>query len=192
MVTKHIYLSDLHEREWQKIKYLLPKAWDVGRPRSHRVREILNAIFYVLRSGCSWRMRPSDYAPWQTACGYFRRWSGGGTLLSASTGGCARPCARHRAPPGAPRRRCSTARACARPTRPACAATMPARRSKDANATCGQAGGMGQSPAAFRQAAPGHRAPQRQGRRFPTSAQAMDGRAHLWLAGQIPPPPPRL
>ena len=69
MVTKHIYLSDLHDREWQKIKYLLPKARDIGRPRSHRVREILNAIFYVLRSGCSWRMRPSDYAPWQTAGG---------------------------------------------------------------------------------------------------------------------------
>ena len=55
---------------------------------------------------------------------------------STSTGVCALPCARHRVTPGAPRRRCSTARASARPTRPACAATMPARRSKDANATC--------------------------------------------------------
>ena len=80
MVTKLIYPSDLSDNEWQKVKHLLPKAQGTGRPRSHSLREILNAIFYVLRSGCSWRMLPRDDAPWQTAYGYFRRWSGEGLI----------------------------------------------------------------------------------------------------------------
>ena len=63
MVTKLIHPSDLAGTEWQKIKCLAPKARDFGRPRSHSLREILNAIFYVLRSGCIRRLLPHDYAP---------------------------------------------------------------------------------------------------------------------------------
>lgn len=55
---------------------LVPKAQAGGRPRVHQDREILNAIFYVLRSGCAWRLLPHDDfgMPWQTAYHYFRLW----------------------------------------------------------------------------------------------------------------------
>ena len=45
-----------------------------GRSRSVNVREVANAIFYVLRSGCAWRMLPHDFPPWQTVYGYFSAW----------------------------------------------------------------------------------------------------------------------
>jgi putative transposase len=80
MDHKPIYPSDLTASEWQEIKHMLPKESELGRPREHGLREILNGIFYLLRSGCSWRMLPHDYAPWQTIYGYFRRWSGGGLI----------------------------------------------------------------------------------------------------------------
>ena len=49
-----------------------------GRPRVHPPREILNAIFYVLRSGCAWRLLPHDFPPWKTVHHYFRVWRIGG------------------------------------------------------------------------------------------------------------------
>ena len=82
MDNKPIYPSDLSDAEWQRIKHMRPKAKDTGRPREHGLREILNAIFYVLRSGGSWRMLPRDYAPWQTVYGYFRRWTREGLIES--------------------------------------------------------------------------------------------------------------
>jgi putative transposase len=45
-----------------------------GRLRAHETRELLNAIFYVLRGGCAWRLLPHDFLPWQTAYHYFRAW----------------------------------------------------------------------------------------------------------------------
>ena len=68
------YPSDLSNAEWRVIEPLIPPAKPGGRPRKHTMREILNGIFYVLRSGCAWRMLPHDFPPWQTVYHYMRQW----------------------------------------------------------------------------------------------------------------------
>lgn len=68
------YPSDLGDSEWRTICPLLPKAKSGGRPRTTDLRAIVNAIFYVLRSGCSWRMLPRDFPPYQTVYMYFKQW----------------------------------------------------------------------------------------------------------------------
>jgi putative transposase len=74
------YPTDLSDVEWQIIEPLLPKPKTRrGRPRKHTYRETLNAIFYVLRSGCAWRMLPHDFPAWQTVYHYFRQWRQDGT-----------------------------------------------------------------------------------------------------------------
>ena len=73
------YPSDLTDAQWQELAPLLPPAKPGGRPRTVDMREVINAILYVLRSGCTWRMVPHDLPPWSTAWGYFRRWRKNGT-----------------------------------------------------------------------------------------------------------------
>ena len=73
------YPSDLTDAQWQELAPLLPAAKPGGRPRAVDMREVINAILYVLRSGCTWRMVPHDLPPWSTAWGYFRRWRKNGT-----------------------------------------------------------------------------------------------------------------
>lgn len=75
------YPSDLSDTEWQILVLVLPSSSQPkrGRPRTRDLREILNAIFYVLRSGCAWRMMPRDLPPFQTAYYYFRKWRQDGT-----------------------------------------------------------------------------------------------------------------
>ena len=73
------YPSDLNDAEWQIIKPLIPPAKPGGRPRNTDMREVLNGVFYELRSGCAWRMLPHDLPPWQTVYHYFRQWKGDGT-----------------------------------------------------------------------------------------------------------------
>jgi len=73
------YPSDLSDAEWQILQALLPAQSGAGRPRTRDLREILNAIFYVLRSGCAWRMLPRDFPPFQTVYYYFRKWRRDGT-----------------------------------------------------------------------------------------------------------------
>ena len=68
------YPSDLTNAEWERIAPLIPPAKPGGRPRTADMREILNAIFYVLRSGCAWRMIPHDLPKWYWAYWYFRTW----------------------------------------------------------------------------------------------------------------------
>lgn len=68
------YPSDLSESEWQYIRPLIPPAKWGGRPRSVDIREILNGILYVIRSGCAWRKLPHDFPPWSTVYDYFRKW----------------------------------------------------------------------------------------------------------------------
>ena len=68
------YQSDLSDTEWARIEPHLPVPKSVGRPRIHPPREIFNAIFYVLRSGCAWRLLPHDFPPWKTVHHYFRIW----------------------------------------------------------------------------------------------------------------------
>lgn len=78
------YPSDLCDAEWDIVQPLIPPARSNsergGRPVVHDKREILDAIFYLLRTGCSWRQLPVDFAPWQTVYGYFAAWSADGTI----------------------------------------------------------------------------------------------------------------
>jgi len=68
------YNSDLTDAEWQFIHYCFPKPSKTGRPREHAYRELLNAMFYVVRTGCQWRNLPKDFALWRTVYHYFRLW----------------------------------------------------------------------------------------------------------------------
>lgn len=68
------YPSDLTDAQWLIVEPLVPPAKQGGRSRSVCMREVLNAIFYLLRSGCAWRMLPHDLPPWPTVYGYFRDW----------------------------------------------------------------------------------------------------------------------
>jgi putative transposase len=68
------YPSDLSDTEWQTIRRLLPAPKPGGRPRTTDLRAVLNAIFYVLRSGCAWRMLPHDFPPYSTVYMYFKQW----------------------------------------------------------------------------------------------------------------------
>ncbi|GIX48430.1 MAG: hypothetical protein KatS3mg131_2641 [Candidatus Tectimicrobiota bacterium] len=77
--TRAPYPSDLSERQWRRIAPLLPPARPGGRPAEVDRREIVNAILYRLRSGCSWRMLPHDLPPWGTVHFYFRQWRRDGT-----------------------------------------------------------------------------------------------------------------
>src|SRR5215204_3790080 len=73
------YPTDLSDAEWTYIEPHMPLPKEHGRPRTHSPREILDAIFYVLRSGCSWRLLPHDFPPWPTVYHYFRKWRIEGT-----------------------------------------------------------------------------------------------------------------
>jgi putative transposase len=66
------YPSDLSDAEWQVLEPFLPKAKGFGHPRTVDLREIINAIFYVQRSGCQWEMLPHDFPPHTTVYNYFR------------------------------------------------------------------------------------------------------------------------
>ncbi len=68
-----IYPSNLTDAEWACVQRYLPSGTRRGRPRSHSLRDILDAIFYVLRTGCAWRYLPANFPPWQTAFYHFRR-----------------------------------------------------------------------------------------------------------------------
>jgi putative transposase len=72
MSKRRTYPSDLNDKEWERIAPLLPSA-KTGRPAKHSQREKLNAILYVTRSGCTWRMLPHDLPPWQTVYAFFRK-----------------------------------------------------------------------------------------------------------------------
>jgi putative transposase len=56
------------------VEPIIPEAKTGGRPRNIDVRAVVNAIFYLLRTGCQWRLLPHDFPPWQTVYYYFRRW----------------------------------------------------------------------------------------------------------------------
>lgn len=73
------YLTDLSDAEWILIEPHLPPHKQRGRPREHGWREILNSIFYIVRSGCAWRLLPHDLPPWKTVYHYYRLWRIDGT-----------------------------------------------------------------------------------------------------------------
>jgi putative transposase len=73
------YPTNLTDAEWHYLKSHLPTPKRRGRPRIYGFREILDAVFYVLKSGCAWRLLPRDFPPWETVYHYFRKWSLDGT-----------------------------------------------------------------------------------------------------------------
>jgi putative transposase len=73
------YPSDVTDAQWAILEPLLPVPDPEGRPVEIERREIVNAIFYVLRSGCPWRYLPHDLPVWETAYSYFRDWKQDGT-----------------------------------------------------------------------------------------------------------------
>jgi putative transposase len=69
------YPSNLSDKQWELIKDLLPQAKGGGYERKHARREMLNAIFYINKTGCQWRYLPGDFPPWSAVYSYFRRLS---------------------------------------------------------------------------------------------------------------------
>jgi putative transposase len=68
------YPSDLTDEQWQLIEPLLPKPSRVGRPRTVCRRRIIDAILYVVRTGCQWRQLPHDFPKWRTVYDLFWHW----------------------------------------------------------------------------------------------------------------------
>jgi transposase len=85
------YPTDLSDAQWAYLEGHLPTPEHNGRPRLHSLREILDAIFYVVRSGCAWRLLPHDFPPWKTVYHYSRFWRLDGTW-ERSTLPCASVC----------------------------------------------------------------------------------------------------
>ena len=73
VMERPAYPSDLSDKQWQIIAPLIPPAKPGGRPRVVDTREVINATLYLVRSGCAWRMLPTDFPPWSTVHGYYRR-----------------------------------------------------------------------------------------------------------------------
>jgi putative transposase len=73
------YPSDLTDAQWARLEPRLPSVRPGGRPRAHPLREIIDALRYVLRGGIAWRALPHDSPPWQTVYHYFRAWGRDGT-----------------------------------------------------------------------------------------------------------------
>lgn len=71
-----IYPTDLTDTQWNTIVHLL----DDSRKRKHSLHEIWNAIFYLLKTGCQWRMLPREYPKWELVYYYYNRWHNDGTI----------------------------------------------------------------------------------------------------------------
>jgi putative transposase len=73
------YPTDLSDAQWAVLEPLIPPPKPGGRPRTLEMRRVLNAIFYVDRTGCQWRYLPKEYPNWKTVYWYFTRWQDDGT-----------------------------------------------------------------------------------------------------------------
>lgn len=74
-MTRRSYPDDLNDAQWEIIEpYTRTQSAKTGRTPIHSKRELINAIFYILRTGCSWRHLPHDFPPWKTVYTQFRRW----------------------------------------------------------------------------------------------------------------------
>ncbi len=74
MAKRQPYFTDLTDDEWHILEPLVPRVKRNGRPADHLRREIVNAILYILRTGCQWRALPHDFPAWKTVYTYFRNW----------------------------------------------------------------------------------------------------------------------
>lgn len=73
-MTERRYTSDLTDEQWELIHHLFKPCPKTGRPREHSYREILNGVFYVIRTSCQWRNLPTDLPPWSIVYTYYRNW----------------------------------------------------------------------------------------------------------------------
>ncbi len=78
-MTRKPYPSDLTDKQWAIIEPLIPPEKRGGRHRSVNMREIVNAVLYLNRTGCHWRALPHDFPPWPTVAYYFYRFRDDGT-----------------------------------------------------------------------------------------------------------------
>lgn len=104
MSKRQTYPSDLSDEQWEIIWRMLPRRkTKVGRPVTVDRRAIVNAIFYMLRSGCQWRQLPHDFPPWGTVSSQFYRWrkSGVWERIHNTLHGCVREEARKKSRPTA-------------------------------------------------------------------------------------------
>jgi putative transposase len=79
MITRKSYPSDLTDEQWALIEPLLPPEKPRGAPRQVDLREVMNALLYVSRTGCQWRFIPHDLLPKSTVFDYFKAWQKDGT-----------------------------------------------------------------------------------------------------------------
>lgn len=79
-MTRKSYPTDLTDAQWEIIAPLLPPPKHGGRPRKVNLREVVNTILYLNRTGCQWDMLPHDLQPKSTAYEYFAQWRDGGVL----------------------------------------------------------------------------------------------------------------
>jgi transposase len=77
--SRNPYDTDLTDAEWHHLQPLVPAVKPGGRPAKHARREILNAIFYIVRSGSAWKLLPHDLPPWRTVYHYYWLWRRDGT-----------------------------------------------------------------------------------------------------------------
>src|SRR5689334_21880693 len=82
------------DRQWEHIADILPSTSGMGRPRKHSIRQVIDAITYVLVTGCQWRALPQEYPPWQSVYYSFRRFQRNGTW-EIPTIGSVRACDAH-------------------------------------------------------------------------------------------------
>src|SRR5215468_6236449 len=81
-MRRKVYPSDVTDQQWALIEPLLPhrkRRRGPGRPREVDLREVVNALFYHAREGCTWRALPHDFPPWKTVYNYFQDWDDDGT-----------------------------------------------------------------------------------------------------------------
>ncbi len=102
-MARQRYSTDLTDKQWQKRQAVWRNAKHkrTGRPRTYPVRDVLNPIFYHLRTGCAWRVLPHDLVPWTVAWEHVCRWCNAGTwqIVHDALYEQVRPkAARHRAP----------------------------------------------------------------------------------------------
>ena len=100
----HQYPSDVTDEQWALIRPLIP-VYPGGRPRTTDLRDVVDAIFYLLRTGCQWRFLPKDFPPKSTTWRYFDEWRRNGTLEKIHD--TLRDLVRKRERPGRPRRTAS-------------------------------------------------------------------------------------
>ena len=70
-----MYSSDLSDQEWSEIEHLFKRSDPRGARSIYDKHTIVNAILYVVKTGCQWRMLPHDFPPWQNVYDHYRRWS---------------------------------------------------------------------------------------------------------------------